>query len=137
MTTWTISSGPSGNLPAGLESRERPRRRGHQEFVTLVNHSLRVLRVDMRMTARDAVLVADASDGGHRLDDGGMVVLARVAEVLREITFADQHDADARHLFQDARQVVDRLGLLAHDDDEDLAARDERPHVRLRVVLLR
>src|SRR5712691_4125889 len=116
-TTWTISSGPSGNLPARVESRERPGGPRHQEPVTLVNHTLGVLRVNMRMTARDAMLVADAADGRHRFDDGRTVVLARVAEVLGEIAFADQHDTDARHLFQDAREVVNRAHVLAHDDD--------------------
>src|SRR5947207_4692334 len=120
-TTSTISSGPSGNLPARLEPRERARGRRHQEPVTLVNDALRVLDVNVRMSADDAMLGADAADGGHRFDDGGMIVLTRKPEVLREVAFADEHDADARHALQDARQVVDRPDVLAHDDDENFS----------------
>src|SRR5262245_17467550 len=88
-TTWTIFSGPSGNLPAGVETGEAARGRGHQESVAFVDDPLRVARLDMRMPADDAMLVADAADGCHCLDDGGMIVLAGVPEVLREIAFAD------------------------------------------------
>src|SRR5438270_2484259 len=105
-TTWTISSGPSGNLPARVESCERASRRRHQERVALVNCPLRVVCIDMRMAAGDAMFAADAPDGAHRFDDGRMIVPARVSEVLREVAFTDQHDSDARHFLQDARQVV-------------------------------
>src|SRR2546423_6795801 len=137
-TTWTTSSSPSGNLPARLEARERARRPRHQEPIALLHdNALRVLRFHVRVTAHHAVLAADASDGGHRLDDGRMIVLARVAQILREVALADQHDADAFHLVEDARQVVDRQDVLAHDDHEDLAVRHYRPDVRFLVVLLR
>src|SRR4029077_19658948 len=124
-TTWTIFSAPSGNLPARVESGTRADRCRHQEFVALVDHSLRILGVDVRMPARDAMFAADPSDGSHRLDDGGVIVVARVAEVLREVAFTDQHDADARHVVKDAREVVYRAHVLAHDDHENLAVGDE------------
>src|SRR5262245_34585756 len=89
------------------------------------------------MPAGDAMLVADASDGGHRFDYGGVIVLPRVAEILREIALADQHHADALHFLQHPRQVVDGHDVLTHDDDENLAVGHERPDVSFLVVLLR
>src|SRR5262245_60296192 len=136
-TTWTISSGPSGNFPAGVEAGEAACGSGHQESVAVVDHALRVGRFDMRMPAGDAMFVADAADGGHRFDDGGVIVLPRMTEILRQITLADQHHADALHCLQYPRQVVDGHDVLAHDDDENLAVRNERPHVSLLVVVLR
>src|ERR1044071_6023987 len=137
MTTWTISSSPSGNLPARGEARVAASGRSHQKSVAFVDGSLRVLRVDMRVTADHLVFGADAADSRHRFDDGGVIVLAWGAEILRQVTLADQHHADARHLLQDAGQVVDGEHVLAHDDDENLAIPGERPAVSLLVVLLR
>src|ERR671935_1599495 len=136
-TTWTTFSGPSGDLPAGLEPSERARRSGHQELVAFINHTLRVARFDVRVSADNAVLAADATDGRHRLHNGGMIVLTRIAEVLREIAFADEHHTDSGYLLQNPRQVIDRPHLFTHDDDQNLAVRHERPHVGLCVVFLR
>ena len=124
------------DLPAGFQPGERPGGRGHQEAIAFIDNLLCVVRVDMRVSARHAAFIADSPDRRHRLHDGRMVVLPRVAEILRQIAFADQHDTDAGHLFQDPRKVVDRAHLFAHDDDQDLAVRAQRPHVGLRVVLL-
>src|SRR5882672_3583452 len=135
-TTWTISSRPSGNLPARVDARKCAGRRRHQEAIAFVHDPLRILRVDVRMPARHAMFAADAANSRHRVDDSRMIVFARVAEVLREVALADQDHADAGYLFQHAREVVDRLRLFAHDDDEYLAVRRQRPHVSLLVVLL-
>src|SRR5262245_4156040 len=88
------------------------------------------------MTAGDAVLGADAPDRRHCLHDSGMVVLTGVPEILRQVALANQYHADAAHLFENPRKVVDRLDLLALNDDEDLAVWREWPDVRFRVVLL-
>src|SRR6266699_1472082 len=64
-----------------------------------------------------------------RRGDLRVVVLARIAHVLREVALADQHDADPRHLLQHLRQVADRALLLAHDDDEDFALGVQGPGV--------
>src|SRR3954469_21187531 len=120
-TTSPTSSRPSGNRAARLEAGERPRGCRHHEPVAVFDHALRILCVDVRVPADDAVLAADAAYGGHRLDDGGMLVLPRIAEVLREVSLANQHDADAFDLGEDRRQVVDGGDVLAHEDDEDLA----------------
>src|SRR6185369_13018607 len=136
-TTWTISSGPSGNFSAGVEPPEGARGRGHQESVAFLDHALRVARLHVRMPADDVMFIADAADGRHRFHHGRMLVLARVTEVLRQIAFADQHHPDPGHLLQDARKVIDRLHVLAHDDDENLAIGHERPDVSLLVVFLR
>src|SRR5712671_381677 len=63
-----------------------------------------------------------------------MLVLPRVAHILRQVALADQHDADPGYLLQHLRQVADRPLLLAHDHDEHLALRVERPGVGALVI---
>src|ERR1700690_888160 len=65
-----------------------------------------------------------------------MLVLTWEAQVLREIAFADQDHANAGNFFEYARQVFDGFYFLAHDDDENLALRVERPDVGFGVILL-
>src|SRR4026209_1876627 len=104
MTTWTISSSPSGNFPAHVEAGEAARRRRHQESVPVLDHTLRVGRLEVRMSTDHAMFTADAADGGHRFDDGGVIVLPRGAQILRQITFPDEHHADSRDVLQHPRQ---------------------------------
>src|ERR1700704_2826424 len=54
----------------------------------------------MRMADRHLVLLAGLDDVGHGVEHLRVLVLAREAELLAEIAFADQDQADARHLGQ-------------------------------------
>ena len=60
-----------------------------------------------------------------------VLVLARIAELLAEIAFADQDRADALHLGQHLVEVLDAAHVLDLQDAEDLAVRIERPDVGL------
>ena len=75
------------------------------------------------MTAGYIVLFADLKNAIDRLGDHRMIVVARMAELLTQIAFADQYDADAGDFFQHARQVVDGAGFFTLDDDEDFTVR--------------
>src|SRR5690348_2488690 len=90
----------------------------------------------MGMAAGDVVLFADRKNTIDFFGHYGMLVIARVPELLAQITFADQHDADAGHFFQDARQVVDSPHLLALNNDEDFAIWRERPNIGALVIFL-
>src|SRR5574341_356869 len=65
-----------------------------------------------------------------------MLIIARVTQLLAQIAFADQDDADAGDLFQNSRQVVDGAGLFALDDDENFSVWRERPDVGAFVIFL-
>ncbi len=73
------------DFPAGFQPGERSGGRGHQEAVAFIDNLLCVVRIDVRVSARHAAFIADSPDGRHRFHDGRMVVLPRVAEVLRQI----------------------------------------------------
>ena len=88
------------------------------------------------MADRDVVLFAGVDHLGHPLEHGRVLVLARQAELLRQITLADQDGADAFHLAQDGVEALDPLGVLHHQDHEDFAFGIERPHVGALVVFL-
>src|SRR6266850_5803464 len=103
---------PAGELPSLLEHRERPRRARHQEPVAARDQALDVLRVRMRVAAGHVVVLADLQNAIDGLGHHGVLVLARVPELLAEIPFPDQDDADPLHLREDLRQVLDRLHVL-------------------------
>src|SRR5581483_479273 len=65
------------------------RRRHHQEAVALLDDALDVAGLDVRVADHDVVLLAGVDDAPHPLAQLGMVVLARNAELLAEIAFAD------------------------------------------------
>src|SRR5262249_56311412 len=89
-------SDSTGELAPLLEDAERPRRARHQEAIAARDQALDVLRVRMRVAARHVVVLADLQNAIDRLGDYGMLVLARMAELLTEISFPDQDHADAR-----------------------------------------
>src|SRR6476619_5234440 len=70
------STGRFEQFAAFLEARVGTHGRGQQEPIALGDMLRRVLGLDVRMAAGHVVLGADATDGGHRLDHGGMLVLA-------------------------------------------------------------
>src|SRR5436190_2214850 len=82
------------------------------------------------------MLLAGIDDPRHPFEYLGVFVLAWIAELLREIAFADQYGADARHLLEDLRQRLDAAHVLHHQDYEDLTFGAERPYVGAVVVVL-
>src|SRR5262249_39439108 len=90
----------------------------------------------MWMTAGNIVCLTDLENSIDGFGDDRMLIVPRMAEVLAQIAFADQDDADPGHLFQYLRQILDRTSFLALDDHEDLTARGQGPHVGPRIVLL-
>ena len=88
------------------------------------------------MAADHAGLGAGLADALHRVDHDRVVVVARVSEVLREVSLPDEHDPDARYLLEHLGEVLDGADLLAHDGHEDLALGVERPDVGDAVVVL-
>ncbi len=80
--------------------------------------------------------LAISTDLAHVIEHDRMLVLARITKFLRQVAFADQDRADARHVLEDVAQVVDAFEVLDHQDDEKFAFRIERPDVCLLVVLL-
>src|SRR5882724_10970239 len=126
---------PARELAPLLEHAERARGARHEEPVAARDQALDVLGVRVRMAARHAVVLADLENAVDRFGHHRVLVLARVAELLAQVSFTDQHHADALDPLEDARQVLDRLGVLALDDRQDLALRRQRPHVGPRVVL--
>src|SRR2546429_6174462 len=128
-------SDPAGELAPLLEHPERSRRARHQEAIAARDQALDVLGVRMRVAAWHVVVLADLENAVDGLGYHGVLVLARVAELLAQIPFPDQHHADALHLLENLREVLDRLDVLALDDDEDLALGRQRPDVGARIVV--
>src|SRR5579885_2019478 len=110
---------PARELQSLLERGVASDRRRHQEAVALVDDPLDVARVDMRMADRHVGLLAGAHDLGHRLEHHGMLILPRIAELLREVALADQDHADARHVLQNVLEIGDADRVLDHQDDQD------------------
>ena len=90
----------------------------------------------MGMADHDARRLAGVDDLRHGVEHHLVLVLARIAELLRQIALADQDGADARHVLQDILEVLDALGVLDHQDDENLALGIERPDVGAVVIVL-
>src|SRR5437867_8419477 len=127
---------PARELASLLEHAERSRRARHEEPVAARDQALDVLRVRVRVAARDVVVLADLENAVDGFGHHGVLVLPGVSELLAQIPFPDQHDADAADLLEDPREILDRLRVLALDDRQDLALRRERPHVGPGVILL-
>src|SRR6516225_5594704 len=65
-----------------------------------------------------------------------MIILPRIAEILRQIALTNYYHTDTGHLFEHVRQVFDRPHLLAHDRDQNLALWVERPNIGARIIFL-
>src|SRR4051794_2063401 len=103
------------------------RRRAHQEAVAFGEDALAVAGLDMRMADDNVMLLAGVNHALHLREQFRVLVLARNAELLSEIAFADQDRADALHLFQHRVEVLDPAHVLDLQDTEDLAVRIEWP----------
>src|SRR5262249_44585539 len=104
---------PARELASLVQHAERARGARHEEAVATSDQALDVLRVRVRMAARHVVVLADLEDAVDGLGHHRVLVLARVAELLAQVPLTDQHHADSLHLLEDARQVLDRLRVLA------------------------
>src|SRR5580698_808835 len=126
----------SGLLLRGGEVAEALGRRHHQEAIAFADDTLDVAALHMRMADHDIVLLAGVDHALHPLQQLRMLILARDAELLTEIAFADQDGADAGHLGQHGVEVFDTTGVLDLQNAENLALRIERPHVGFIVIVL-
>ena len=81
------------------------------------------------MTDHHVVLLAGIDHALHPFEHGLVLVLPRIAELLRQVAFADQDAADARHVFEHVVEVLHAARILDLQDAENLAMRIERPDV--------
>ena len=90
----------------------------------------------MRVTNDDIVLLAGVDHALHPFQHGLVLVLPRIAEFLRQVAFADQDGADARHILQYVVEIFHAARVFDLEDAENLPLRIERPHVGLLVIFL-
>src|SRR6202167_3171223 len=111
-------------------------RRAHQEAIAFLDDTLDVALLDMRVTNNDSVLLAGVDHALHPFQHGLVLVLPRIAELLRQVAFADQDGADARHFLQNVVEIFHAARVFDLQDAENLALRIERPDVGLLVIFL-
>src|SRR5262249_7824421 len=87
-------------------------RRTHQEAVALLDDAFAIAGFDMRMADDDVVLPAGLDHPRHLLQQLGVLILARDAELLPEVAFANQYCADALHLGEHLVEVLDATHVL-------------------------
>src|SRR3984885_13761055 len=129
-------SASAGEFARGFEVTVALHRRTHQETVTLLDDAFGVALLDMRMADHDIVLLAGVDDALHPFQHGFVFVLPGIAEFLRQVAFADQNAADARHVLEHVVEVLDAAGVLDLQNAENLALRVERPDVGLLIIIL-
>ena len=83
----------------------------------------------MRMADDDIVTLAGVDDFRHRIEHDRVLCLARIAELLREIAFANQNGADAGHILENVVEVLDAGRIFNLQNDEQLALGRQRPDV--------
>ena len=111
-------------------------RRAHQEAIAFLDDALDIVLLDMRMADDDIVLLAGVDHALHPFQHDLVLVLPRIAELLRQVAFADQDAADARHVLEHVVEILDAAGILDLQDAENLALRIERPDVGLLIIFL-
>src|SRR5262249_15730115 len=111
-------------------------RRAHQEAIAFLDDAFAIAGFDVRVADNDVVFFAGLDHARHLLEQLGVLVLARDAELLPEIAFSDQDAVDAFARGQHLVEVLDAAHVLDLQDDEHLAIRIERPHVGLRIIFL-
>src|SRR5580704_10929847 len=111
-------------------------RRAHQEAVAFLDDALDIALLDVRVADDDIMLLAGVDDALHPFQHHLVLVLARIAELLRQVAFADQDATDARHIFEHGVEVLDAAGIFDLQDAEDFALRIERPYVGLLIIFL-
>ena len=74
----------------------------------------------VRMAAGNVVLFTDSENGVDRIGDNRMIVIPGMAQLLAQITFTDQHDADSRHFFENSGQILNGAGVFTLNNDQDL-----------------
>src|SRR6266540_3529950 len=80
---------PPGELQSLVEGGVAAHRRRHQEAVAFAENALDIVCVDVRMPDRHVVRLAGIDHARHPFEHLGMLVLARVAELLGEVALAD------------------------------------------------
>src|SRR5262245_3380076 len=90
----------------------------------------------MGMATWHIVFLTDLQNALDGLGHHGVFVLSGVAELLAQVPLTDQHYADASHLLQDLREMLDRTHLFTLDDRQDFPLGCEGPHVGPGIVLL-
>ena len=111
-------------------------RRAHQEAVAFLDDALDIALLDVRMADHDVCFLQVSTIALHPFEHDLVLVLARIAEFLRQVAFADQDAADARHVLKHVVEILDAAGVFDLQDAENLALRIERPDVGLLIILL-
>src|SRR6266568_4915044 len=95
----SAASAAARQLATLLEHREGARRARHEEAVATGDQALEVARVRVGMAARDVVLLTNRENTVDGLGHHGVLVFSGVAELLAQVTLADQDHANAGHFF--------------------------------------
>ena len=94
---------PTGELAPLFQHAKRAPRGGHQQSVSARNQALDVASIGMGMAARHIMLLADLENAIDGVGHHGVVIVSGMAQLLTEIPFANENDADAGNLLKDSR----------------------------------
>ena len=95
-------------LPCRFQVAVTLHRCAHQEAIAFADDTLGIALLDVRMADHDIVLLAGVDHLRFIHSSTTLCSYWRgIAELLREIAFADQHGADARHIGEDVVEIFD------------------------------
>jgi hypothetical protein len=89
---------PAGEFAPLIEDAERARRGRHQKSVAACHQPLDVVGVRMWMATGHIVFLAGLENFVDRFGYDGVLVISRMTQLLAQVAFADQDDADPGHL---------------------------------------
>ena len=78
------------------------------------------------MAAGDVVFLANFENGVDRVGNNRVIVIPGISQLLAQVAFADQHDADPRHFFENSGQILNGAGVFTLNNNQDFASRRQR-----------
>src|SRR6202040_100405 len=103
----------------------------HQEAIAFLDDALGVALFDMRVADHNVMFFAGVDYALHPFERTLVLVLPRIADLLREVAFADEYRTNAWHVGKKIVEIVDAARVFDLKDAENLALRIERPDVGL------
>src|SRR6266508_2462714 len=88
------------------------------------------------MAAGYVVLLADLENIINGISHHRVLVFTRMPELLAQIAFSNQDDADTGHFLENSWQVVDGACLLALDNDKNFSVWREGPNIGAAIIFL-